>query len=281
MKRLMVRTGFVLLLLPTKSQAQSQPMIPQVNAGQGSQASCVILERMGRIDRSKSRLYSFGISGKRFRYVEGKLPEGFSLHHKMTDHDVRDLQTRGTQVLFLDSHYTSENLQEARANCQRETDKTPNQVEAKASPAAAPAPIGNTPPTAPKPLIGKATTPKADDSASFARPIEPAAGTPAPATNPPTATPSTAKVPAPKTNDTAPSPGTTEAALVDVSSSPTEAEVYIDERFFGRTPATTIVLMPGDHKIVIKKSGFVVWKKKFKLPSGRTNVDAALLPKAK
>ena len=67
---------------------------------------------------------------------------------------------------------------------------------------------------------------------------------------------------------------------MDVSSSPTEADVYVDERLSGQTPST-IILMPGDHKIVIKKSGFVVWKKKFSLPSGRTNVDAELVPNAK
>ena len=69
--------------------------------------------------------------------------------------------------------------------------------------------------------------------------------------------------------------------MIDVSSTPTGADVYIDERFFGRTPATTIILMPGNHKIALKKDGFVVWKKKLKLPSGRINVEAQLLAKAK
>lgn len=280
MKRLMVGTGFAVLLLSAKSHAQSGAVSPQADGGHASQTGCVILKRMGRMDRSKSRLYSFGISGKQFRYVEGKLPEGVSFHGKMTDHDVRNLQARGAQVLVLDSHYTSEDLQEARANCQQETGKTPNHVEAKASPAAAAAPIGSAMSPASRPLAAKATTPKADDSASSPRAVEPAS-IPAPAMKPPTAKPPSAKVPTPKAEDSVSSAETTVAALLDVSSTPTGADIYIDEGFFGRTPATAIILVPGDHKLVIKKSGFVDWKRKFNLLSGRSNVDASLVPKTK
>ena len=90
-----------------------------------------------------------------------------------------------------------------------------------------------------------------------------------------------AKASTPKADHLARSTGTAEAALVDVSSTPAGADVYIDELFFGSTPATTIILTPGDHKIAVKKDGFVVWQKKLSLPSGRTSVDAELLPKAK
>lgn len=243
MKRLMARTGFVLLLLSTKCHAQSGPVTPPADAAHASQASCVILKRMGGFDRAKSRLPSLGISGKQFRYVEGKLPEGFSLHHKMTDQDVRNLQARGAQVFVLESHYTSQDLQEAKADCHGETGRIPSQVEAIASPAPATAPASSTPASVPKPPTGNSAPPGADDSG--------------------------------------PSTGTTEAALVDVSSTPDGADVYIDEQFFGRTPATTIILTPGNHKIAVKKSGFVVWEKKLKLPIGHTNVDAQLLAKAK
>jgi PEGA domain-containing protein len=275
MKRLMVTTTFVVFLLSTKSHAQSGAAIPQSDGGHASQASCVILKRMGRIDRTKSRLYSLGISGKQFRYVEGKLPEGFSPHGRLTDHDVRNLQARGAQVLVLDSHYTPEDLKEARANCAGPAGKTANQIEAKASPAPAPALIASIPAPASKPLTAKVSTPKADDSASPTGTAELAASTPLPAPKPPTA-----KAPAPKAHDLPRSADTTEAALLDVSSTPTEADVYIDERLSGRTPAT-LILMPGDHKLVIKKNGFVVWKRKFNLPSGRSIVDADLVPKAK
>ena len=232
MKRLMVRTAFIVFLAATKSHAQSGAVGPQVDAGRASQASCVILKRMGRVDQVTSHLYSFGIRGKQFRYIEGKLPEGFPFHAKMTDHDVRDLQARGVEVLVLESHYTSEDLKQARADCQGETGKTPNQAEPKAPTVRA---LGATA-SAPTPTL------KADDSES--------------------------------------SVDTAEAALMDVSSTPTGADVYLDDHFFGRTPST-IVLRPGDHEIAIKKSGFVVWQKKFKLSSGRINVDAELVPKAK
>jgi hypothetical protein len=228
----MVRTVFIVFLLATKSHAQSVAAIPQADAGHGSQASCVILKRMRRVDQVTSHLYSFGIRAKPFRYIEGKLPEGFPSHGKMTDDDVRNLQDRGTEVIVLESHYTSEDLKQARADCRGDGGKTPNQAERKPPPTQAPGAIGSTP----------TRTLEVDDSAS--------------------------------------SVDTTEAALIDVSSIPAGADVYIDEHFFGRTPAT-MLLRPGDHEIAIEKSGFIVWQKKIKLSSGHTNVDAELVPKAK
>ena len=252
MKRLVVRTAFVVFLLSTKSHAQSGAAIPQDDGGHASPASCVIVKRMGRMDRSKSRLYSFGIHGKEFRYVEGKLPEGFSLHRKMTDHDVRNLQAKGAQVLVLDTHYTPEDLKEARAGCGGESGKTLNQAEAKALPAPAGGAVASNP--ASQPI---AVTPKA-----------------------PPAKATTSETPAPKREHSAFSADTREAALLDVTSTPPEAEVYVDEQLSGHTPST-LILMPGDHKVVIKKNGFVTWKRKFNLPSGVTSVDAALIRKAK
>ncbi|HYY73001.1 MAG TPA: PEGA domain-containing protein [Candidatus Bathyarchaeia archaeon] len=278
MKRLMVGTAFVVFLWSTKSHAQSEAVIPQADASQAPQASCVILKRMARGDHTKSRWYSLGMSGKQFLYVEGKLPAGFSLHHKMTDQDVRNLQGRGAQVLVLESDYTSADLQEARAGCGGEAGKTLDHAETKALPAPAPASIASTSTPASKPFTEKSPAPRADDSASSAGITEPAAGgpTPAPAPKPPKA-----KAPTGKANDFARSTGTADAALVDISSTPAGADVYIDELFFGSTPATTIILTPGDHKFAVKKDGFVVWQKKLNLPSGRTSVDAELVPRAK
>lgn len=78
-------------------------------------------------------MYSFGIRGKQFQYVEGKLPEGFPFHGRMTDHDVRNLQARGAEVIVVEAHYTAEDLKQARADCRGETGTTPNQSEAKAA----------------------------------------------------------------------------------------------------------------------------------------------------
>jgi len=271
MKRLMVRTGFALLLLSPESRAQSGAVTPHVDASHASQASCIILKRMGRMDRTKSRLYSLGLSGKQFRYVEGKLPEGFSFHGKMTEHDVRNLQARGVQVLVLESHYTSEDLQEARGDCRSEIGKKPNPAEAKAKvpPAPAPASVASSP--APTPSAPAPNPPAPKPSA----PKPPTVKTPALDKLP------AAKAPTPDAADPPSSTGTTDAALVDVSSTPAGADIYIDEHFFGRTPATTIILMPGDHRIAVKKRGFVAWQKKLNLPSGPTNVNAQLLPKGK
>ena len=232
MKRFTVGTAFIVFLLATESRAQSRAEIPQPDAGHASQANCVILKHIGRVGQVTSHLYSLGIGGKQFRYIEGKLPEGFAFHEKMTDHDVHNLQTRGIEVVVLESHYTSDDLKQARATCQVDAGKTPNQAEPKAPPAHVPGVTGSTP----------APALKADDPPS--------------------------------------SMDTTEAALIDVSSTPAGADLYIDERFFGRTPST-IVLSPGAHEIAIKKSGFVVWQKKFKLPSGHIDVDAELVRKAK
>lgn len=270
MKRLIVGTAFVVFLWSTKSHAQSEAVMPQSDASHAPQASCVILKRM------KSRLYSLGISGKQFLYVEGKLPQGFQ--HKMTDHDVHNLQARGAQVIVLESDYTSADLIKARAGCGGDTGKALDQVEAKAGPEPAPAPSPSTPTPASKPFTAPAPAPKADDPAPSTGATEPAAGAPMPA---PAPKPPKAKTPTPRADHSARSTGTADAALVDISSTPAGADVYIDELFFGSTPATTIILTPGDHKIAVKKDGFVVWQKKLILPSGRTNVDAELLPKAK
>ncbi len=116
--------------------AQSGAVIPQGGAGHAGQASCVILKRMGPADEVTSRLYSFGIRGKQFQYVEGKLPEGFPFHGRLTDHDVRNLQGRGAEVIVLEPHYTADDLKQARADCRGETGTTPNQSEAKAAPTA-------------------------------------------------------------------------------------------------------------------------------------------------
>jgi hypothetical protein len=123
----------VLCLLTVKSIAQSGAVIPEGGAGHAAQASCVILKRMGPADQVTSRMYSFGIRGKQFQYVEGKLPEGFPFHGRLTDHDVRNLQGRGAEVIVIESHYTAEDLKQARADCRGETGKTPNQAEAKSA----------------------------------------------------------------------------------------------------------------------------------------------------
>jgi hypothetical protein len=110
-------------------------------AGHAVEASCVILKRMGPADQITSHMYSFGFRGKQFQYVEGKLPSGFPFHGRLTDHDVRNLQGRGAEVIVLNSSYTSEELMQARKDCKLETGKTPLQTDEKEKPAPVPAPV--------------------------------------------------------------------------------------------------------------------------------------------
>ncbi len=126
--------SFIVLALTIRCSAQSGAVIPQGGAGHAPQASCVILKRMGPADQVTSRLYSFGIRGKQFQYVEGKLPEGFPFHGRLTDHDVRNSQSRGAEVVVVNQNFNAEDLKQARADCRGETGTTPNQSEAKPGP---------------------------------------------------------------------------------------------------------------------------------------------------
>ena len=127
--------GLLLALLVARHAfSRSGAVIPQGGAGHATEAPCVILKRMGPADQVTSRLYSFGIRGKQFQYVEGKLPSGFPFHGRLTDHDVRNLQDRGAEVLVLNQNFTADDLKAARADCRGETGKTPNQAEQKGPP---------------------------------------------------------------------------------------------------------------------------------------------------
>ena len=68
----------------------------------------------------------------------------------MTDHDARNLQGRGAEVIVLNQNYTSEELKQARDDCRGETGKAPNQAEPKpaASPALTAATTDSAPPAA-------------------------------------------------------------------------------------------------------------------------------------
>jgi len=130
MRRIRPTVCFFCIVLAASlvGRAQSGSVNPQGGAGHANKASCVILKRMGPADQVTSHLYSFGIRGKQFQYVEGKLPEGFPFHGRLTDHDVRNLQGRGAEVLMLESHYTAEDLKQAREQCKGMTGDTPNQA---------------------------------------------------------------------------------------------------------------------------------------------------------
>jgi hypothetical protein len=244
MKRLTIATLLLGLLLATRSFAQSGAVIPQGGAGHAQQASCVILKRMGPADQVTSRLYSFGIRGKQFQYVEGKLPDGFPFHGRLTDHDVRNLQGRGAEVIVVNQNFTSDDLRQAREDCRGETGKTPIQADAKATPSQ---------------TSTGAANPSA--SASVARASSPANGE--------TGT------------DHAPAPTTAPAqAQLQVTSTPAAADIEIDGSFVGNTPSA-VGVAPGQHQLSVKKTGFKPWERKITVSSGQVNVNAVLEPEAK
>jgi hypothetical protein len=189
------------LLFAEESFCQSGAVTPQSGAGHAAAASCVILKRMGPADEVTSRLYSFGFRGKQFQYVEGKLPEGFPFHGRLTDHDVRNLQARGTEVLVLEPHYTSAELMQARADCRAETGTTPIQAEAKAAPSQTL--TGVTTPSTP---AVKAEPAKSDSQAAAPPPTQAVL-----------------------------------QATLEITSAPPGADIEMDSKFVGNTPSSVSV----------------------------------------
>lgn len=78
---------------------------------------CVILKRMGPADEVTSRLYSFGIRGKQFQYVEGVFPKGMKFHGRLTDHDVREIFDKGGRIAIVEPRYSVDDLKVARETC--------------------------------------------------------------------------------------------------------------------------------------------------------------------
>ena len=124
---------FVLTALSVRCIAQHGSAIQPGSTVPTGQATCVILKRMGPADQITSHFFSFGIRGKQFQYVEGKLPDGFPFHGRLTDHDVRDLQSRGAEAIVVESHYTADDLKQARAECRKGTGDMAHQVEARSA----------------------------------------------------------------------------------------------------------------------------------------------------
>lgn len=238
MRYLLVFTLLCGSLLSVDSLGQSGAVIPQGGAGHAAQASCVILKRMGPADQVTSHLYSFGIRGKQFQYVEGKLPEGFPFHGRLTDHDVRNLQGRGAEVIVVSSSYTAEELKQARADFRGETGKTPNQAEPKAGPS----------------QIQSSTAPA---SGSATEPLDSGA---------------VHKEQASAQAQEIAIPNLTKLSVV---SNPAGADIEVDGSFVGNTPSTVDVLV-GDHTVTVSKSGYKSWERKLKTSGGNVNLNVDL-----
>ena len=143
---------------PPPEQQQTPQAAPQPGSVPDTKPAlpCAILKRMGPADEITSHLYSFGIRGKQFQYVEGNLPQGVSFHGRLTDHDARKILDKGGKIQILEPKYTSADLDAARRQClglppvATETNKDAPKKDEKAPPSGAPsAPHADHPPEAP------------------------------------------------------------------------------------------------------------------------------------
>ena len=107
---------------------QGVTVLPQEGSGQPRPTTCLILERLGTVDKVTTRVLSLGIHGKQFQYIEGKLPEGLPFHDRLTERDVSDLEARGSEVVIVSSDLMPDELQQARDYCRAETRKAPVQA---------------------------------------------------------------------------------------------------------------------------------------------------------
>lgn len=239
-RRFVIASACFDLLFVAPSFCQSGAVIPQGGAGHADKASCLILKRMGPADQITSHLYSFGFRGKQFQYVEGKLPEGFPFHGRLTDHDVRNLQGRGAEVIILNPTFTSAELMQAREDCRAETGKAPNQADAKATPSQTPTGVitPSSPATKPEPI-------KFDQQAS-------------------------ADAAAPSVSNQ-----TAVQATLEINSNPAGAEISVDGNFVGDTPSE-LAVAAGIHTIAISKHGYKPWERKLTVSSGKVSVAAEL-----
>jgi hypothetical protein len=73
---------------------------------------------------------------------------------------------------------------------------------------------------------------------------------------------------------------TIESALLDISSTPPGADIEVDGKFVGSTPSS-ITVAPGDHDIVVKKTGFSAWNKKVAVSTGHITLSAELVAEPK
>jgi len=90
----------------------------------------------------------------------------------------------------------------------------------------------------------------------------------------PSLSPTPVNIPAASNALTTATPGSV-VSVLDISSSPTAAEIEIDGAFVGNTPAS-VEVSPGDHILTITKNGFVSWERKLKAMPGHVSLSPEL-----
>ncbi len=68
---------------------------------------------------------------------------------------------------------------------------------------------------------------------------------------------------------------TVSAPKINVVSTPDGADIEIDGSFVGNTPST-VELAPGEHVVVVKKTGYKDWQRKLKVTGGEIKLTAEL-----
>ena len=77
----------------------------------------------------------------------------------------------------------------------------------------------------------------------------------------------------------APTPSTSSAEIA-ITSTPPGADIELDGAFVGNTPST-IGVMPGEHTIELRKSGYAAWERELKVTSGKIDIAAELVSAVK
>ena len=67
---------------------------------------------------------------------------------------------------------------------------------------------------------------------------------------------------------------------IQLTSSPSGAEIYLDHQFQGSTPSTIPSVVPGNHTLEFRYPGYQSWSDVISVPSGTSHFFAALTPKA-
>jgi hypothetical protein len=67
-----------------------------------------------------------------------------------------------------------------------------------------------------------------------------------------------------------------ESGTLQLTSSPTGAEIYLDSQYRGTTPSTISDVVPGSHTIEFRMKGYKSWKSAVTIPSGTSNYIGAL-----
>jgi len=67
-----------------------------------------------------------------------------------------------------------------------------------------------------------------------------------------------------------------ESGTLQLTSSPTGAEIYLDNQYRGTTPSTISNVVPGSHTLEFRLKGYKSWKSAVTIPSGTSNYIGAL-----